>query len=170
MQGGSPRRLECASVRARTMFRRATLSDVPALTALINVAYEVERFFKAGDRTDEAEVTDLLDKTAFLVHEADGQVVGCVHVAINGERGYFGLLAVHPSKHRQGLGGRLVAAAEAFGRDAGCRAMDLSVVHLRTELPPYYRALGYAESGSAPFPERHRATKPCHLIVMSKTL
>jgi N-acetylglutamate synthase-like GNAT family acetyltransferase len=152
------------------MFRRATLADVPALTALINVAYEVEKFFKIGDRTDQAEITDLLDKSAFLVHEEDGKIVACVHVVINGGGGYFGLLAVHPSKHRQGLGARLVAAAETFCRHAGCYAMELSVVDLRTELPPFYRALGYAESGAAPFPHPERATQPCHMIVMSKTL
>jgi N-acetylglutamate synthase-like GNAT family acetyltransferase len=152
------------------MFRRATASDVPALTRLINAAYEVEKFFKIGDRTDEAEIGDLLDNSAFLVREEDGNLVACVHVAINGERGYFGLLAVHPSKHRQGLGARLVAAAEAFCREAGCRVMDLSVVHLRTELPPFYRALGYAESGAAPFPHPERASRPCHMIVMSKAL
>jgi N-acetylglutamate synthase-like GNAT family acetyltransferase len=152
------------------LFRRATASDVPAITALINLAYEVEKFFKIGDRTDEAEAAAMLDESAFLVHEEGGRVVGCVHVVVNGNRGYFGLLAVHPSKHRQGLGGRLVAAAEAFCRDAGCRAMDISVVHLRTELPPYYRALGYAERTTAPFPQPERSTQPCHMIVMSKEL
>ena len=31
--------------------------------------------FKIGDRTDEAEIRDLLDKSAFLVREADGKIV-----------------------------------------------------------------------------------------------
>jgi N-acetylglutamate synthase-like GNAT family acetyltransferase len=118
------------------MFRRANSSDIPAVTALINVAYEVEKFFKIGDRTEEAEVTELLHQSAFLVHEQEGQIVGCVHVAVSGERGYFGLLAVHPKKRGQKLGARLVAAAEAFCREAGCHAMDLSVVHLRPNCPP----------------------------------
>ena len=152
------------------MFRRATASDIPAVTALINVAYEVERFFKIGDRTDEAEVSALLDQSAFLVHVEGGKMVGCVHVAVNGERGYFGLLAVHPRHQGQKLGARLVAAAEAFCREAGCRAMDISVVHLRTELPPFYRALGYAERTTAAFPHPERASQPCHMIVMSKDL
>jgi N-acetylglutamate synthase-like GNAT family acetyltransferase len=152
------------------MFRRATASDVPALTALINVAYQVEKFFKIGDRTDEAEVTDLLDKSVFLVHEESGQMAGSVHVLLQGERGYFGLLAVHPDFRGKGLAKRLVAAAEAYGKEAGCRAMDLSVVDLRTELPPFYRALGYAERTTAPFPHPDRATQPCHMIVMSKML
>jgi N-acetylglutamate synthase-like GNAT family acetyltransferase len=152
------------------MFRRATVSDVPAIAALINLAYQVEKFFKTGDRTDEADVTVLLDQSAFLLHEEEGAIVGCVHVIVRGDRGYFGLLAVHPQKRGQKQGVRLVAAAEAFCRDAGCRAMDLSVVHLRTELPPFYRALGYAERTTAPFPYPEQAITPCHLIVMSKDL
>ena len=152
------------------MFRRATTADIPAITAIINAAYVVEKFFKIGDRTDEAEVADLLDQSAFLLRESEGRVVGCVHVAVQGERGYFGLLAVHPSEHGRGLGRELVAAAEAFCREAGCTAMDLSVVHLRTELPPFYRRLGYAERTTAPFPHPERASQACHMIVMSKTL
>jgi N-acetylglutamate synthase-like GNAT family acetyltransferase len=152
------------------MFRRATVSDVPAIAALINLAYQVEKFFKTGDRTDEARVTALLDQSAFLVHEEGGAIVGCVHVIIQAERGYFGLLAVHPQTRGQRLGARLVAAAEAYCRDAGCRAMDLSVVHLRTELPPFYRSLGYVERTTAPFPHPEQAIYPCHLIVMSKDL
>jgi ribosomal protein S18 acetylase RimI-like enzyme len=152
------------------MFRRATEYDVPAITALINVAYEIEKFFKIGERTDVAEVAALLRESVFLVHEAGNHIVGCVHVLLDGERGYFGLLAVHPHHRGQKLGARLVAAAEAFCREAGCRAMDLSVVHLRTELFPFYRALGYLERATAPFPHPERATQPCHMIVMSKDL
>jgi N-acetylglutamate synthase-like GNAT family acetyltransferase len=152
------------------MFRRATANDVPAITSLINLAYEVEKFFKIGDRTDEAEVAALLAQSTFVLHEEAGQIAGCVHVEVNGERGYFGLLAVHPAKRGQRFGARLVAAAEALCREAGCRAMDLSVVHLRTELPPFYRALGYSERTTAAFPHPERATQPCHMIVMSKDL
>jgi N-acetylglutamate synthase-like GNAT family acetyltransferase len=152
------------------MFRRATAADVPAITTLINIAYEVEKFFKIGDRTDQAEVAATLEQSTFLIHEERGEILGCVHVVTEGERGYFGLLAVHPKKRGQKLGVRLVAAAEALCREAGCREMDLSVVHLRTELPPFYRALGYAERATAPFPHPERATQPCHMIVMSKDL
>jgi len=140
------------------------------MSALINLAYQVEEFFKTGERTSEGEVAAMLDESAFLVHEDEGKIVGCVHVIVKGERGYFGLLAVHPSKRGQKLGARLVRAAEAFCREAGCRAMDLTVVHLRTELPPYYRALGYEERTTAAFPYPDTATQPCHMIVMSKEL
>jgi hypothetical protein len=42
-------------------------------------------------------------------------------------------------------------------------------VNLRTELPPFYKTLGYVETGSAPFTDP-RATRPCHMIVMTKDL
>ena len=61
----------------------------------------------------------------------------------------------------------MIAAAEAYCRDAGCVALDINVVNLRTELPPFYKRLGYVETGSAPFTDP-RATRPCHMIVMTK--
>jgi hypothetical protein len=58
---------------------------------------------------------------------------------------------------------------EADFRTAGCRAVDIRVVNLRTELPPIYRRLGYLETGIQPF-EDPRASQPCHFILMSKPL
>ena len=51
-----------------------------------------------------------------------------------------------------------------------CRYMELHVVNLRTELPPYYRKLGYDEQGTGPFPDPETATQPCHFVVMRKRL
>jgi hypothetical protein len=48
--------------------------------------------------------------------------------------------------------------------------VDISVVDLRTELPPFYRRLGYVETGTAPFPDPAKAKRPCHFILMSKPL
>jgi len=48
--------------------------------------------------------------------------------------------------------------------------VDITVVDLRTELPPFYHRLGYVETGTAPFPSTGRATRPCHFILMSKRL
>ena len=151
-------------------FRFALGTDAPALAALINQAFTVERFFIDGDRTDEAEVGGMLQRGRFLVAEEGGRVVGCVYVEVRGERGYFGLLAVAPDCQKGGLGRRLVGAAEERARQAGCRFMDLQVVDLRAELPPFYRGLGYRETGTAPFPAEARPKRPCHFIVMSKAL
>ena len=48
--------------------------------------------------------------------------------------------------------------------------MDIHIVNLREELTPYYRRLGYVESGTLPFSEPERASRPCFFIVMTKPL
>ena len=65
---------------------------------------------------------------------------------------------------------RLVEAAESHVRAAGCAALDIDVVNLRTELPPFYRRLGFREVGTAPFPAPAKLSQPIHLVLMSKAL
>jgi GNAT superfamily N-acetyltransferase len=154
-----------------TSLREARPEDAEAVAALVNAAFRVESFFIDGDRTSAAEIRGLLDGGSFLLAEdGEGRLAGCVYVDRRGPRGYFGLLAVDPGRQRSGLGRRLVAAAEEHCRQGGCAHVDIQVVNLREELPPFYRGLGYVESGSAPFPEPGRAKRACHFIRMSKPL
>ncbi len=151
-----------------TPLRTASAADAGAVAVLINAAFKVERFFVEGDRTNEDEVRAYMKKGTFLLADQEGAPVGCVYVEERGDRGYFGLLAVHPARHGQGRS--LIQAAEERFRRAGCRAVDIQVVDLRVELAPFYRRLGYVETGTAPFPAEGRATRPCRFIRMSKAL
>jgi GNAT superfamily N-acetyltransferase len=150
--------------------RRATLADTQTITALVNLAFRVERFFVEGDRIDVERVRGLMEKGAFLLAEDADGLAGCVYVELRGERGYFGLLAVEPSRQRCGLGGRLAQEAEDYARASGCLVMDIMTVNVRTELPPIYRKMGYVETGTAPFPAEVVTKLPCHFIIMSKAL
>lgn len=158
------------SEEARTV-RRAEGGDVEAIVALINDAFRAEAFFIDGDRIDAREVRALMVKGTFLVAPAAGGRLGaCVYFEIQGERGYFGLLSVDPALQGGGLGRLLVAEAEDVCRAAGCEVMEIRVVNIREELPPYYRRLGYVESGVEPFPEGKPTKRPCHFLRMSKPL
>ena len=150
--------------------RLAVPGDAEALAALISLAYRVEDFFKTCDRTDAAEVRDKMTHGAFIVLEDNEGMAGCVYVSVNGGLGYFGMLAVDPSRQGQGLGARLIGDAEDHCRRAGCREIEIEVVNLRTELPPFYRRFGYAEAGTRPFMDIDKTSRPCHSIVMSKRL
>jgi GNAT superfamily N-acetyltransferase len=97
-------------------------------------------------------------------------MIACVHVEILEQRGYFGLLAVDPSRQGGGLGRKMVTEAEDYARAAGCEFMDLRIVNIRAELPPFYRRLGYVETGTEPFAPDARPTQPCHFVKMSKPL
>jgi GNAT superfamily N-acetyltransferase len=150
--------------------RTAQVEDAENIARLVNAAFRPERFFIEADRTNPDKVRELLQKGKFLLAEKAGVLVGCVYVELRGERGYFGLLAVDPALQRSGLGSRLVAAAEEYCRAADCHFMDLTIVNLRAELPPFYNRLGYVESGTLPFPSDQQPNQPCHLVKMSKPL
>lgn len=153
--------------------RAATVADVPALVRLVNAAYRVEAFFVRDDRTSEADIVSRLttEGCGFLVVDDPGDALAAaVFVRVQSERGYFGMLSVDPARQQQGLGRLLVRAAEEHCRAAGCRVMEIDVVNIRPELPPYYAALGYVATATAPFPNPARLKREAHLVIMSKSL
>jgi GNAT superfamily N-acetyltransferase len=147
--------------------RRAEVGEASAVMRVINAAFKLaESFFVDGDRIDLAQVREHFDKGVFLVTD---DLAGCAYVEVRGERAYLGLLSVDPARQGRGMGKRLIAAAEEYAREHGCSAMDIRVVNLREELPPYYRALGYVETGTEEF--HGEPTKmACHFVCMSKRL
>jgi GNAT superfamily N-acetyltransferase len=145
--------------------------EARAVAGLINEAFIVEAFFKIGDRTTAHEVFQMLGGGEFLVLEdSSGTIAGCVYLTFHGDRAYFGMLSIAPSRQGRGFGRRLIDAVEARARDRGCLAVDIHIVNLREELPDFYRRLGYVDSGTLPFADAERASRPCHFIVMTKTL
>jgi GNAT superfamily N-acetyltransferase len=163
--------------KATALPRIATSDDVAALVRVINRAYRVEDFFVDGDRTTGEEIGRRLGGQAgcFLVVDDDpcrptGMLAGAVYVEVRGDRGYFGMLAVDPERQKQGLGAALVAAAEELCRAAGCQHLDIDVVNLRQELPPFYAALGFRPLATAPFPTPSKLRQEAYLVQMTKPL
>jgi predicted N-acetyltransferase YhbS len=112
----------------------------------------------------------MVEKGKFLLAEDSDGLSGCVYLELRGERAYFGLLAVDPARQRKGLGRSLVRDAEDAARGAGCHIMDIQIVNLRAELPPFYRELGYVAAGTAAFPAELVTKEKCYFIIMSKPL
>lgn len=152
--------------------RTATEADLDAVLTLVNSAFQVERFFKNRDRLDAEDLTHHFKEGTFLLAEEEGKLAGCVYVTRHGDRAYFGLLSVDPTHQKNGIGRRLVSAAEEFARETGARFMDLKLINLRTELPGIYEKMGYHISGTEPYPaERsHMLTQPVHFLCMTKEL
>src|SRR5256885_16424170 len=85
--------------------RQATASDADKVARIINVAFEIEREFRRGERTSPPEVVTSISMKhdIFLVAEDRGRLVGAVEVRGDGEAGNFGVLAVEASVRRGGL-------------------------------------------------------------------
>jgi hypothetical protein len=73
----------------REAIRVATATDREAIRALVNQAFEVERFLTkgGGDRLQgDGEFEALWERGTFLVKEEDGALAGCVYVEPRSER------------------------------------------------------------------------------------
>ncbi len=168
--------------------RRARADDADAIAELINRARAGETFFNSRIGTSETEIRKLQEQGHFLVIDRkDGGLAASIFVRMTRRRGYFGMLSVAPEFRGSDLDRRLVAVAEALCEAEGCTAMDLQVIDLRTELPPWYRSLGYRVCGTVEIDEgggepgwfhSYRASEtilpqcsqPGHYIRMTKAL
>lgn len=151
--------------------RVATSTDAARITAVINAAFRIaEGFFIDSSRITEAEVKESLAKGDFLLAENGEKLLGCVYVEMRGTRSYLGLLSVDPECQQGGIGSLLMNEAERYCRKRGSKFMDILIVHLREELPSYYKKRGYTENGTSPFPADVETRVPVHFINMSKPL
>jgi GNAT superfamily N-acetyltransferase len=150
--------------------RTAAADDVPRIVALLNAAFAMERSFIDKDRTSTPEIERYMTTGTFFVVDGDaGGLESCMYLEQRGERLYLGMLAVNPSAQGRGLGKQMIAAAERHAVSLGCLALDIRIVDLRTELPPFYRALGFVDNGTEPLSEP-LLTKPAHFIRMTKAV
>jgi GNAT superfamily N-acetyltransferase len=148
--------------------RTAGADDVPRIVSLLNAAFAMERDFIDKDRTSAPEVARYMTSGAFLVADGDaGALASCMYLEQRGDRLYLGMLAVSPARQGRGLGRQMLAAAERHAASLGCRAIDIRIVDRRTELPPFYRGLGFVDNGTEPLVEP-KLTKPAHFIRMTK--
>lgn len=150
--------------------READPADADRIAALVNRAFLAESWFKSTDRTNAAQVRELLSKGVFLLLEEEARLLACVYLEPRGDRVYLGMLSVEQDVQGRGLGRRMMREAEEFARRARHVAIDLRIVHVREELPPYYRKLGYVEAGTEPAPGFPGVKIPIHFVLMTKSL
>jgi predicted N-acetyltransferase YhbS len=150
--------------------RTAGAADVAGIVALLNAAFAMERSFIDKDRTSTPEIERYMTTGTFFVVDGDASgLESCMYLEQRGERLYLGMLAVNPLRQGRGLGRQMIVAADRYAVSLGCLALDIRIVDLRTELPPFYRALGFVDNGTEPINEP-LLTKPAHFIRMTKAI
>ncbi|MFN8223918.1 MAG: GNAT family N-acetyltransferase [Gaiellales bacterium] len=161
------------------------LGAVAEIVALVNEAYTgAERGIWLGsvERTNAAEVAAHAALGELVIAWMDGRPVGAVFVRRLADGiGWFGALGVAPAHAGRGIGGRLVAYAEAVMRDAGAAEMRLELLvpeggHPHTErLAAWYRRLGYRQTETADLADVDPGTLshlrvPCSVAIMRRAL
>src|SRR5256712_10736298 len=151
--------------------RHATVSDAGQIVRIINAAFEIEREFRRGELTPPPEVLISISEKhgIFLVAEDEGRLLGAVEVRVEGDAGYFGMLAVDASVRRGGIGRALVEAAEAQCRGAGGSVMTMSTGENRTELTPQCEKMGYRVAAVEPSTSS-AVEYPMRIVHMEKRL
>jgi GNAT superfamily N-acetyltransferase len=150
--------------------RAAAADDVPGIVSLLNAAFAMERDFVDHDRTSAPEIARYMAAGSFFVVDGEGGALAtCMYLEQRGDRVYLGMLAVSPDRQGQGLGRQMMAAAERHAASLGCGAVDIRIVSRRSELPPFYRALGFVDNGTEPLDDP-LLTKPAHFIRMTKNV
>ncbi len=169
-------------------FRDATPADVLAIVALVESAYRgessragwtTEADLLDGQRTDAKSVAALVaDPSGRIVLASEGDaIVGTAHLAREGDRAWFGMFAVRPTRQRGGVGHALLAECERIVREEWrLPRLGMTVIWTRAELIDWYRRRGYAPTGETrPFPYgQPRFGRPkrddLHFIVLAKDL
>jgi ribosomal protein S18 acetylase RimI-like enzyme len=96
----------------------------------------------------------------------DGRMAGCVFLAEKKDHFYLGKLAIDPACQGQGIGRRLVEAAESHARAAGKPVIELQVRVELTGNQATFRRLGFRETDRTAHAGFDRATS----ITMRKDL
>ena len=151
-------------------FREAKPQDAACIAELVNHAFQIERSFKNGERTDAAQIEAMLARGRFLLMQNDDSVGACVYLEPRKDHAYVGMLSVAPELQGSGVGSQLLQEVERQSRSAGFQALDLRFVHLRDDLSAYYSKRGFVETGTESAEGIPNFTVPVHFISMSKTL
>jgi N-acetylglutamate synthase-like GNAT family acetyltransferase len=151
------------------MLKKADISDIPALKALINSAYRGESAKKGwtyesdlleGElRTDESELEALITNpsvTLLTYRNAASEIQGCVCLTQKPTGLYLGMLTVQPDLQGAGIGKKLLAAADDHAHALGVSRIFMTVFTVRGELLAWYERHGYQRNGTiVPFEVNH---------------
>lgn len=140
-------------------FRIAEQKDIAEIVSLVESAYRgessrqgwtTEAEFIDGQRTDEQEVFELMNKTdsIFMLCFDSAGLQASVQIEKQQDNAYLGMFAVNPCKQGGGIGSMLLNHVETYAKNEwGIHAMQITVITIRNELISWYLRNGYKSAG-----------------------
>lgn len=138
----------------------ATLADIPAITKVVNSAYQGDPGSKSwtseghivtGQRTTEEIVDSLLQQSSITMLKCTDEqqnIVGSVLLEKKKDSLYLGMLSVDPQLQTSGIGKLLMHHAEIFARENQYNTITITVIDIRHELIDWYKRRGFKPTGN----------------------
>jgi ribosomal protein S18 acetylase RimI-like enzyme len=147
--------------------KKAIPANSKEITLLVNSAYRgessktgwtTEADLLGGQRSDENSISELIhrkDSVILTQVNEKNEMIACVHLEQkDNQTTYLGMLTVQPTLQAKGLGKILLKEAEDYSKKYfQSSKIEMTVIHLRTELIAWYERRGYKHTGETrPFP------------------
>lgn len=134
--------------------RAAIAPDLASIAECEARAFGAPARVISGDGTvsHAALLTQIRDGNVCVITKA-GRVLGFISFAVNFEHLFVGIIAVLPEHQRQGLGSRLLAAAERRAALSGLDYVSLFSDGSDSPSTAFYRNRGYRETGRSVGPD-----------------
>jgi len=147
--------------------KKAAPENSKEISSLVNSAYRgesskagwtTEADLLGGQRSDENSINSLIQrKDSVILTRANDkkEIIACVHLEKKDDQTtYLGMLTVQPNLQAKGLGKILLKEAEEYSKKYfQSSKIEMTVIHLRTELIAWYERRGYKHTGETrPFP------------------
>ena len=134
---------------ARIEIRQAVDGDAAGLARLFGQLGNPAETGVMGERL--GLVAARADHWCGVAMSEDGSLIGCLHVFLApileaGMVAHVGGLIVETDWRRRGVGCRLMAAGEAWARDAGAGAMYVRTRVTRPDAHAFYESIGYVRA------------------------
>jgi GNAT superfamily N-acetyltransferase len=130
--------------------RPATADDSAAIHALIDqLGYPV-----TADEVKARVAAIVADGQAVLVADRDGAVIGCLSTSMMtvlhrpAPVGRISMMVVEEKARGQGLGARMVAAAERLLADGGCQLVEVTSNLRRKDAHRFWKRMGYERTSA----------------------
>ena len=137
----------------------ATVSDTPALSALLSILFTQEAEFQPDTVAQQRGLNAILSDPALgeiLVARQNGQIVGMVNVlysistALGARVALLEDMVVAPAMRGSGLGSQLIAAAIKHAKQRGCLRITLLTDADNYAAQAFYQKQGFEKSSMIP--------------------